>query len=288
MRKPKLGFTVAILMGLLCACGGGVSTTPSAAPSTQAAAMTSAQGVVVEDSNDKPIGGAQVSLSPWVRGATPIPEATSAPDGTFSFAAKPGHYLLNIHLDAAHTDVHDNVKLAGGQQMLKASALPLVPDYTPTPAERSGNYRLATLDPVTEVPCLQDYNAVRISRGENPVVADEWLTENVRADIAEEEQHPVHWVVPIIISSGYFELTATGIWIFSRIRPDSTPAPSSCTTIVNDSVEAHEDFMGAADTIWFGGKAIPSAQIGITEVARDPRDGYTDAIPWPQRIPFSY
>ncbi|HVA29468.1 MAG TPA: hypothetical protein VNF68_14900, partial [Candidatus Baltobacteraceae bacterium] len=110
----------------------------------------------------------------------PSPRATTAADGTFALNGAPnGKYLLVIGTDAVSTPppgyapptcttncgtpspapftatatVHDNVTLTGGNQGLKAPTLPAAPGITVPAWETNGDYRIATLDASTEMPC---------------------------------------------------------------------------------------------------------------------------------------
>ncbi len=145
----------------------------------------------------------------------PSPQATTSSNGTFTLNGAPnGHYLLIIGADAVATvppgyttppgncspnpcpaptpvsftvqaTVHDNVTLTGGNQTLVAPTLPSVPSgYTPPSWETNGDYRLATLNATTEMPC---YIAWQYQRGQHSLAdaaVDEWLIENVRANNA--------------------------------------------------------------------------------------------------------
>ncbi len=131
----------------------------------------------------------------------PSPQATTSSNGTFALNGAPnGHYLLIIGADAVATvppgyttppgncspnpcpaptpvnftvqaTVHDNVTLDGGSQTLQAPTLPAVPSgYTPPSWETNGDYRLATLNATTEMPC---YIAWQYQRGPNQPCAQE-------------------------------------------------------------------------------------------------------------------
>lgn len=143
-------------------------------------------GKVVDDASGSPLGGVTVGLAPWVADATPMPEGTTAPDGTFAFTAQPGHYLLvigsNSPTDTTRATVHDNVTLVAGTNALRAPTPPPIPNVTPLPSEVSGNYRLVTIDATNETPCITAYNQIRASKGLASVVVDEWLMENARAN----------------------------------------------------------------------------------------------------------
>lgn len=59
-----------------------------------------------------------------------------------------------------------------------------MPTVTTAPPATNGDYRLLTIDPVAEAPCLTDFNAARASLNLPPVVEDEWLAENQREFLA--------------------------------------------------------------------------------------------------------
>lgn len=138
----------------------------------------------------------------------PSPQVTTDPSGAFTLRGVPnGRYLLVIGNDVAYTPppgyappactntcgtptpapftvqavVHDSVTLTGGNQTLEAPALPAIPTITPPPWETDGEYRLATLDASTEMPCYIAWQYERAQNGLAGSSVDEWLTENVRA-----------------------------------------------------------------------------------------------------------
>lgn len=155
------------------------------APNCVAPTNATASGKLVDDPSGNPLAGVQVGLAPWTADATPMPEGTTAPDGTFSFTAAPGHYLLvigsNAPTDLNRPTIHDNITLVAGANALKAPTLPPVPTVTPAAAETGGSYRLVTIDANNEAPCFTAYNNARVSHGLAQVVVDEWLMENARA-----------------------------------------------------------------------------------------------------------
>jgi hypothetical protein len=141
----------------------------------------------------------------------PSPQATTASNGTFTLnGVANGHYLLVIGTDTVSTPppgyspstcrtacpaqtaapfttqatVHDSVTLTGGTQMLVAPTMPLYQSVTYPLWETNCDYRLATWNATTEMPC---YIGWQYERAENNVAGstvDEWLIENVRATIA--------------------------------------------------------------------------------------------------------
>lgn len=214
-RPPRSSAAVCMLAVLAACGGGGGGATPplagsSAAPPTLAPASTTASGTVLDDVSGQPLSGVPIALASWAPAAAAYTVvATTAPNGSFSFAAPNGQYLLRAGTDAAYTpppswtpppaqtgptpppdagivsvswqaSVHDNVTLKGGAQTLIAPTLPSQPSVTPNPVETSGAYRLATLSPV-EAECVATMNQLRLQNALQPLVPDEWLLENVRA-----------------------------------------------------------------------------------------------------------
>lgn len=139
----------------------------------------------------------------------PSPQVTTDPNGNFTLnAVANGHYILVIGNDVAYTPppgytppscttncgtptpapfvvqavVHDNVTLTGGNQTLKAPTLPGNAYYSAPAWETNGDYRLATLNAQTEMPCYIAWQYLRAQNSLAGSSVDEWLTENVRAD----------------------------------------------------------------------------------------------------------
>jgi hypothetical protein len=201
------------LAAWLAACSqSGSSTIPSGrAPGIDGRATvrphTTAFGFVYDDPSGKPLAGIPVRIAPWkgcievarkVRvcpADLPFHTFTNA-KGRFELRDVPnGRYLLIVGtdnaLDFTRATVHDDVTFNGGVQRLVAPTLPRQPLATAPfpsphpvsvpPIERSGNYRLASIDQSLEFPCLSAANHERAARRFPAFVLDEWLTENVRA-----------------------------------------------------------------------------------------------------------
>jgi hypothetical protein len=138
----------------------------------------------------------------------PSPQATTASNGTFALNGVPnGHYLLVIGADTVSTPpagyapstctnacpaqtaapftvqatVHDNVTLTGGNQALSAPTLPQYSGVTVPTWETNGDYRLATLNASTEMPCYIGWQYERAQNSTAGSTVDEWLVENTRA-----------------------------------------------------------------------------------------------------------
>lgn len=221
----------------------------------------------------------------------PSPQATTNASGQFTLGNVPnGHYLLVIGTDAVATvppgyttppgncspnpcatpspvpgtavqaTVHDNITLTGGNQMLAAPTLPTVPaGYTAPAWETNGDYRIATLDAQTEMPCLIAWEYERAQNGLAGSSVDEWLLENVRADNA-------------------YAAVATPGSTFSTLTSDSVPTTGgvACASSVADAFGTSAS-VNAPDprTLWFAGQYVYSTARGLAEFPIDPRS-YTD------------
>jgi hypothetical protein len=196
-------------------------------------AFTVASGRVVADPSGAPMAGVAVNLYLWTpctvvrkpglrNFVCPKPVATTKTggDGRFRLRARPGHYLLAIGsddpTDIVHPTVHDNVTLAGASQRLLAPGpcpgtppqsvgphcMPTFPTVTATVPEKSGDYRLATLDS-HEVPCAKAFNVQRTALGLEPAVVDEWLTENTRGEVGDRINPKVEpFLKYVVLSTG--------------------------------------------------------------------------------------
>jgi hypothetical protein len=138
----------------------------------------------------------------------PSPQATTNASGQFTLNGAPnGKYLLVIGADTVATPpaayapsactascpaqtaapftvqatVHDTVTLTGGNQTLKAPTLPQYAGVTYPTWETNGDYRLATLNATTEMPCYIGWQYERAQNGLAGASVDEWLAENTRA-----------------------------------------------------------------------------------------------------------
>ena len=227
----------------------------------------------------------------------PSPQATTASNGTFALNGVPnGHYLLIIGADAVATvppgyttppgncspnpcptpspvnftvqaTVHDNVTLTGGSQTLLAPTLPTVPSgYTPPSWETNGNYRLATLNATTEMPC---YIAWQYERAQNSLAGgtvDEWLVENVRANnaYAADAGNPRH-AFPITTGRRLNKRRASlcGAASITAVRSGfEQPTPRT---------RGRCGSRGQYDPLWRRGRSA----MGLAEFPIDPRS-YTD------------
>jgi len=255
-----------LLVATLAACGGGGGSggtgggggggiIPTPIPS-----LTTASGRVVNDANGTPMSGVKVALRPWTACATPTPttiacptalpapQTTTAADGSFILSNAPnGHYMLivgnDVPGDATVTTVHDQITLSGGAQTLNAPNLPPVPTVTPPAWETNGSYRIGVVDPTTEAPCFNEFNLKRQSNALPQVVADEWLTENIRD------------VTRFVESGSYFAAPWPGNQYGSLQYAIALIAGgTSCSQMIDPAFAPGAD-ANATDprTTWFGG-----------------------------------
>ena len=283
--------------------GGGASPTPVSSPvTTPGSATTNASGVVVNDANGSPLSGVRVVLMPWAPCGTPpptaqitpendgcptplpSPQATTNASGQFTLNGAPnGHYLLVIGNDStSDTDpvqatVHDNVTLAGGNQTLLAPTLPPVPTITPQPWETNGEYRLATLSPTTETPCLVDWQQERASNNLPAGSIDEWLLENIRATNTFHQ------------SPSYFNAPWPGNAFGSLTTGNAGGGGVTCqdvlgTMFVPGTVGGNYSY--SPQTVWFAGQFLTGSSTVATqqsiEFPIDPRSFTDPNVPvWP-------
>jgi hypothetical protein len=160
----------------------------------------------------------------------PSPQATTASNGTFALNGVPnGHYLLVIGADTVSTPpagyapstctnacpaqtaapftvqatVHDNVTLTGGNQALSAPTLPQYQSVTYPTWETNGDYRLATLNETTEMPCYIGWQYERAQNSTAGSTVDEWLVENTRAEIVATGSGHSSSITSAVVPSAY-------------------------------------------------------------------------------------
>jgi hypothetical protein len=269
--------------------GGGTTSTPcpsgwtGTAPNCVAPSSTTAQGTLVDDPSGTPLAGVTVRLDPWIvyptPGPTPTPIATttSDPSGHFTISAKNGTYLLVIGSDS-NTDtrptIHDKIVL-NGQSVLTAPTMPPLPGVTPPAVETSGNYRLATIDQMKELPCIQAYDSQRTAHSLPLPVVDEWLTENVRAAETQSQSPYLGQAYP---SNPFGYLTTANT---------RQQGGSDCKGMIDAAFQQSFSYAFNAAALWFAGVYFPYqggafSAYGVAEFPYDPRV-YTDpsAISWP-------
>lgn len=282
--------------------------TPSPTP-TPTPGTTVAQGTLVDDPSGAMLSGVKVQLDPWnayaTPGPTPTPIAVSTTDaqGHFIVNAPNGTYLLVIGSDAVNTPppnwstpapnatdtpipgasgwrptIHDRIVLKGGGTLsapltLAAPTMPPQPLYTPPAVETSGNYRLATIDSLTEAPCILAWNSIRAGKSLAPAVADEWSIEN---------SYAISWVgfQPNGAGTTAYPITTGNVL-------DSGGANCAAATVgFAWSMQSAQPWVTSPQSLWFGAAYIPyNAQhsgFGAADFPIDPRV-YTDPnnLVWP-------
>lgn len=235
----------------------------------------------------------------------PSPQATTNAQGQFTLGNVPnGEYLLVIGADAVATvpsgyitpptscggpcptpspvagvpiqaTVHDNVTLSGGNITLKAPTLPTVPSgYVQPTWETNGEYRLATMNAQTEMPCLIAWQYERAQNGLAGSSVDEWLLENVRADNAYAQVAPAGSTSQELTTGN--DETSGGVTCASQIASSFIPG------INNYAIDSR--------TLWFAGQyALYSAfngsnneAAGISEFPIEPRSHVDpNHVTWP-------
>jgi hypothetical protein len=124
--------------------------------------------------------------------------------------------------------VHDNVTLTGGNQTLKAPTLPSVPEgYTAPTWETNGDYRLATLNESTEMPCYIAWQYARAQRSLAGASVDEWLTEKERANLAYGAAYGAGAKFNLLTTANGFVAGGTNCdsWIEGTLWTGNTYAP---------------------------------------------------------------
>ena len=163
--------------------------TPTATPTPSNVANVS--GKVVDFNSDTAIQGAAVAISK--ANAGPYTQvATTDSSGKFSFAytltSGQSTYYLQIgsaSTSGPQTTLHAAVTLAAGSDPLTAPTPEPEPDYTPTPAQLSGDFRLMTLTG-NNLDCLTGANQGRTQDSLPLLMPDEYLTETMIAITAQE------------------------------------------------------------------------------------------------------
>jgi len=294
MNLRAIASTIGIVAALAaCGGGGGSGAQPPAmnapTPSTTPA-VTSASGTVVDDASGSPLAGVHVVLMPWAPCAAtpspatsitpendgcptplPSPQVTTATNGAFTLNGVPnGHYLLIIGADSTSTSgtvqatVHDNVTLTGGNQTLVAPTLPAVTGVSVPMWESNGDYRVASLNATTEVPCFQAWQSERATSNLAAGTVDEWSLENVRSDNAFALTGAAG-PVPVLTSGG-----------------QGITGGTSCNSLVSAAFIGSSASAVATDprAEWFAGQYVPYisgsvSATGFAEFPIDPRS-YTD------------
>ena len=276
LKSRTLFFCAVLASAVPAACGGGAGfspapSLPSAAPSSTP--MTNAvagDGTLVDHDTGAPLSGIAVGLAPWLAGATPVPQGTTDPNGRFAVTAAPGRYLLVIGSDSPNDPqqrptIHDAIVLAAAPatQVLAAPTMPPVPSTTPNPIERSGNYRLMTMN-ASEQACLAYENQKRASLSYAPVVEDEWLAENQRMAVQQE------------INGG-------GVGGGGLLTNYNGFDGAGCTRMIDNDYTVVTN-MGSPSMVWYAGDQLNTGVEAVDEGMLDPRAPLptpTPFAPWP-------
>jgi hypothetical protein len=136
--------------------------------------------------------------------AAPVAVATTGPNGSFSFTAAPGSYLIEIGSNSA-TDTratyHNEITLVAGPNALAQGVPSPEPNVTLSPAQQSGNFRLVSLS-TNEQSCVSGINSGRTSAGLATLIPDENGSEYSEAMLAEEDAQNTD--TPTLFNSRYF------------------------------------------------------------------------------------
>jgi hypothetical protein len=241
---------------------------PPASPTT-----TTASGILVNHETGAAIAGVPVAIASWTPANSAYTTvATTAADGSFSFTAANGEYLLRIGSDSPTDNVptmHDNITLRGGTQALVAPTMPAQPGVTMPAIEASGKYRLATMTSV-ELECLHATNAQRTNLALTALIEDEWLLENARAYVAGQIANNQIGTLGLMLTrnTGQAEATAScTAWQQLEFTPGSV--------VYN--------IVSKPNLIWYGGDwspyRTPPDSLESQQWKFDPRSDSTD-IPW--------
>jgi len=170
--------------------------------------------------------------------------------------------------------VHDNVTLTGGNQTLKAPTLPSNAYYAAPAWETNGDYRIATLDAGTEMPCYIAWEYLRAQNGLPGSSVDEWLTENVRADNYASQR-----------KSGSYPTLVGGV---VNNAGGVSCQPSTLDQSLFSSDPAVNPSAIDPRTIWFSGQylsydaSMSTGAVGLAEFGVDPRSNAgTNRLSWP-------
>ena len=179
----------AIAAATLAACGGGggggtggggiLPGTPAPGGTPTPVPTANASGKVVDYDTQAPLAGVPVAIASWAPNASPVPVATTAADGTFSFKTAAGTYELQIGSNSAtdsRTTLVQQITLKGGNNPLVVASPPPQPYVTPDPVQTSGNYRLKQLS--TDDKACIGYANTDFGSFAGPFAEDEFIWES--------------------------------------------------------------------------------------------------------------
>jgi len=248
-------------------CGGGNSPMPTppatprptSTPPLPTPQTATAQGHVVDEAANAPLAGVPIAIaSPGSNVFTTEP-ATAA-DGSFSFTAAAGTYIIAVGSNSASSAVtataHDRITLVAGRNAIGEQVPHAVADVTPTPAQLSGNFRLATLS-ATESDCLSGMNTGRLTAGLSALVADEEDLELVRAFLAEEIAQQTQSVVPLAQNYTLF-LYPTGTVAGTTVAGTATSCDQWTDTYTFSSGNPPYQYATNPTIRWYGASFGPA------------------------------
>ncbi len=240
--------------------------TPTSSPSGTGPASVS--GSVVDFASNTPLGGVNVALAPYTHGAAAVPQATTAPNGTFSFATTAGIYLLVIGSDVpsdTRTTIHQRLVVNPGSNPLAAATAKPEPNVTPFPSQLTSNFRLTSFSG-DQLDCFNGANRGRAGIGLNPLVPDEYATETANATAQEAVGQDTDTPLPMFRAESYVYASALGSTGLLGLTDEENFVPCSAWTGPNYSyVSGNPPYPFATDpgSIWYGVSILPARSIQI-------------------------
>jgi hypothetical protein len=161
--------------------------------------------------------------------------------------------------------------LYGGNQPLEAPTLPAVTGVSVPTWESNGDYRIASLNATTEVPCFQAWQSERAANNLAAGTIDEWALENAR------------------FINAFAQTGASGTQSTITSAGQSVTGGTSCSNLVNPAFAGPSANRAAMDprSEWFAGQYVPFAggsasATGVAEFPIDPRSYIDPSNPtWP-------
>ncbi len=207
----------------------------------------------MDEAADSPLAGVPIAIaSPGSNAFTTEP--VTAADGSFSFTAAPGTYIIAVGSNSASAataaTAHDKVTLVAGSNAIGEQVPHAVADVTPTPAQLSGNFRLATLS-AAEADCLTGMNTGRLAAGLSVLVPDEEDLELARAFVSEEIAQQAQSVQPLAQNYSLF-LYPTGSVAGTSIASSGTTCDQWTDTYSFSSGNPPYQYATNATIRWYG------------------------------------
>jgi hypothetical protein len=202
---------------------------------------------VERDPMGTPVVHAHVGLTLWKPGAAVVWQEYTDEQGAFKVHAKADTYMLVIEPPKSalknglvYPTIHDRIELKAGVHDLVAPTLPKFNAVPQSPVERSGDYRMTALTKY-DTTCLDDVQAYRAKRHWEPVVLDEWITENV-----------IQFDKTVQFGSGIG--TAIGYGNQDIYAAAGTPK-AACSFVTHSLAQHHVDFAASPKVIWYSADA---------------------------------